>query len=362
MFSGLYRGKRVFVTGHTGFKGSWLTAWLLNLGADVGGFSIGVPTEPSNFKVLDLEKRITHFAGDIRDRKLLGDAIDSFKPEAIFHLAAQPIVRESFADPVTTFETNVMGTMNVLELLRTRPSIKAGIIITSDKCYKNLGWTWGYRENDTLGGGDPYSASKACAELIFHSYCESFLKMGSTRVATTRAGNVIGGGDWAADRIVPDTVRAWSKKKSVTVRYPKATRPWQHVLEPLGGYLWLGVKLLEGQENVNCESFNFGPMASVNQPVAALLEEMKKYWSVAEWEIEKVDEYQEASLLKLSCDKALNALGWEASLSFAETVRMTCEWYQAYYEKGGKGIYDLTMEQINNYVSIASDKGLEWTK
>jgi CDP-glucose 4,6-dehydratase len=249
MFANTYENRRVLVTGHTGFKGSWLCSWLLELGAQVAGFSLNVPTVPSNFEAIRLRERLAHFEGDIRDRNALFRVVQAFKPEMIFHLAAQSLVRLSFGDPILTFETNTLGTLNVLECLRQSAQPLAGVIITSDKCYQNQEWTWGYRENDILGGDDPYSASKACAELIFRAYDRSYYqKESKLRVATTRAGNVVGGGDWAPDRIVPDCVRAWSRGQPILIRHPHATRPWQHVLEPLSGYLWLGARLWQGEE------------------------------------------------------------------------------------------------------------------
>ena len=241
MFGHIYEGRRVFVTGHTGFKGSWLTAWLLQMGAEVAGFSDAVPTAPSHFDVIGLGGRIRDYRGDVRDRKALVEAMREFKPEIVFHLAAQALVRASYDNPADTIEVNAMGTLNVLEAVRVTPSVEAVVSITSDKAYRNDEWVWGYRETD------PYSASKGCAEIIAHSYFKSFFgdPVNAPYCATTRAGNVIGGGDWAADRIVPDCARAWSEGREVEIRSPHATRPWQHVLEPLSGYLWLGARLLD---------------------------------------------------------------------------------------------------------------------
>src|SRR5437867_3482224 len=245
MFSNVYAGRRVLVTGHTGFKGSWLCTWLLELGADIAGYSLDIPTNPSNFEILALSQRLRHYQGDVRDREQLGRVFDEFRPEIVFHLAAQSPVRRSYCDPVTTFETNAIGTMNVLECMRQRAGVGVGVIITSDKCYRNVDWTWGYRENDALGGADPYSGSKGCAELITYSYVRSFFsgRQGAAAIATARGGNVIGGGDWTEDGLVPDCVRAWSKGDAAVIRHPEATRPWQHVLDALSGYLWLGSQL-----------------------------------------------------------------------------------------------------------------------
>lgn len=361
MFDDIYKKKRVLVTGHTGFKGSWLCAWLLQLEAEVCGFSIDVPTSPSNFDVLGLKGRLKHLQGDIRNREELLGAVKEFQPDIVFHLAAQSLVRKSYKDPVTTFETNVLGTMNVLECMRQSPSIQVGVIITSDKCYRNVEWPWGYRENDLLGGEDPYSASKGCAELVIYSYINSFFQ-DSPRIASARAGNVIGGGDWAEDRIVPDAVRAWSKGKPVVIRNPDATRPWQHVLEPLSGYLWLGAKLWEENSAAVGQAFNFGPGASVNQSVAQVLSNMTNHWPGAKWKVEQIEGHnqKEATLLKLSCDKALNLLIWKAVLSFEESTAMTIEWYWNYYENGKDPMLSLTTRQINDYSSKAAAEELPW--
>ena len=364
MFAGVYQGRRVLVTGHTGFKGSWLCAWLLELGAQVAGFAVNVPTVPSNFAAIRLKERITDFVGDIRDLPVLQEAVAAFDPEIVFHLAAQSLVRRSFAEPVLTFETNALGTLNLLECLRLRPQVRVGVIITSDKCYRNQEWTWGYRENDLLGGSDPYSASKACAENIFTAYARSYCRTDQgPGIATTRAGNVIGGGDWAPDRIVPDCVRAWSGGRPALIRSPAATRPWQHVLEPLSGYLWLGAGLWQGDSKLKGESFNFGPGAEVNQSVGDLVANMALHWPGAQWEAEPQapGELKESTLLKLCCDKALNLLGWQPTLTFAETIDLTAAWYQAYYAGGGIHQYDLTVKQIKAYIRRATGKGQPWT-
>jgi CDP-glucose 4,6-dehydratase len=363
MFAKTYKNRRVLVTGHTGFKGSWLCSWLLELGSQVAGFSLNVPTEPSNFEASKLRERLAHFDGDIRDRGALSKVIEAFKPEMIFHLAAQSLVRQSFADPILTFETNTLGTLNVLECLRQSAQPLVGIIITSDKCYHNQEWIWGYRENDVLGGDDPYSASKGCAELIFRAYDRSYFQGDKgLRVATTRAGNVVGGGDWAPDRIVPDCVRAWSQGQTLRIRYPQATRPWQHVLEPLSGYLWLGARLWQGEGSLEGESFNFGPVANTNQSVIELVSSLAQHWPGAGWEVEPQDPggHRESTLLKLCCDKALNLLGWHSVLSLPETVRLTAAWYRTYYEHGDAQVRELASQQIKEYVSQAAAQGLAW--
>jgi len=360
-FSDIYKGRRVLVTGHTGFKGTWLSLWLNHLGAEVAGFSVDVPNSPSNFTLLGLENKITHYVGDIRDRVRLAQVIDEFKPEIIFHLAAQALVRKSFDDPVTTFETNTLGMVNLLDCIRTRLWIEVAVLITSDKAYRNDEWCWGYRETDALGGHDPYSGSKSCADLVAQSYFDSYFSNSSTRVAITRAGNVIGGGDWAEDRIVPDCIRAWSEDETVAVRSPQATRPWQHVLEPLGGYLWLGACLWNKKEGINGEAFNFGPDAHVNQTVAELLDEMAIHWQGGQWHVPEGFEQagHEANLLKLSCDKALFYLNWRAVLEFPDTVEFTVDWYKNWHTTR-KDIYTYTVSQIEKYSKLAQTKGVPW--
>ncbi len=362
-FSDIYRGRRVLVTGHTGFKGSWLALWLEHLGAVVAGYAVDVPSSPSNFEILGLQKRLHHYWGDIRDQDRLAEVIDEFRPEIIFHMAAQALVRRSYADPVTTFETNVMGMVNLLDCVRTRPWIRAAVLITSDKAYKNVEWCWGYRENDPLGGHDPYSGSKSCADIVAHSYFHSFFRLSPTRIAITRAGNVIGGGDWADDRIVPDCIRAWGREDPVIVRSPQATRPWQHVLEPLSGYLWLGTRLWHGDEKFNGEAFNFGPDARINQTVAELLDAMAMRWPGAQWMAPEGHEQSgsEARLLKLSCDKAQQYLGWNATLQFPETVAHTIDWYRIWHQSE-QDIYRYSLGQIESYCSLANERGLLWAR
>jgi len=359
-FGDIYRGKRVLVTGHTGFKGSWLTLWLEALGAEVAGFSIDVPTTPSNFELLGIGRRIRHYVGDVRDLAQFGAVLDEFKPNAVFHLAAQAVVRTSIEDPVATFATNVMGMVNVLEAIRRRPGINVAVLITSDKAYRNEEWHWGYRETDALGGKDPYSASKSCADLVAQAFYSSFFKNGPTRLAIARAGNVIGGGDWAADRIVPDCIRAWSSGTAVTVRSPRATRPWQHVLEPVAGYLWLGANLFM-DVSVNGEAFNFGPDAKVNQTVEQLIAEMSRRWPGSNWTVPTglEDGGKEATLLKLSCDKALAMLRWSAVLKFEETVAFTADWYAA-WQAADRDMLELSRQQIAQYVALSSRRGAPW--
>ncbi|PIR00687.1 MAG: CDP-glucose 4,6-dehydratase [Nitrospinae bacterium CG11_big_fil_rev_8_21_14_0_20_45_15] len=363
MFSETYKGRRVLVTGHTGFKGSWLCSWLLELGAEVAGYSLYLPSDPCHFSTIKLGEKIYHIEDDVRNKEALKEAFDIFKPEIVFHLAAQPLVRKSYKAPAETFETNVMGTLNVLECVRECPSMKAAVFITSDKCYENVEWLWGYRENDRLGGADPYSASKACAELILSSYMRSFFQEDGAFIATARAGNVIGGGDWAPDRIIPDCVRAWSHGNEASIRHPDATRPWQHVLEPIDGYLRLAQRLFQEDDAVRNQSFNFGPGASTNQTVGELIEELAGFWDNATWST-VVSEHgkKEAGLLKLNCDKALSLLDWSATLNFKETMSFTGEWYQAYYSKGAEAASALTVKQIKEFSARAKRDGSPWTQ
>ncbi len=360
-FRDTYQGRRVMVTGHTGFKGSWLTQWLLDLGAEVAGFSLYIPSTPSIFEVLGLERRINHYIGDIRDGAEVLAAFNDFKPEILFHLAAQAIVRVSYDEPKLTFDTNLGGTVNVLEAMRMTASLKTGVFITSDKCYENVEWEYGYREDDPLGGKDPYSASKACAEIAISSYARSFLISQKKRIASTRAGNVIGGGDWAKDRIVPDCVRAWASNEVPIIRHPSATRPWQHVLEPISGYLWLAAELDRGRNGLVGEAFNFGPDADVNQQVSCLIDEMRNTWHGHYWQQDSViGEFKsEAGLLKLCCDKSLHRLGWQAVLRFHETVEMTAQWYKSYYD-GTIDMSKLTTQQLAAYVQLGAERKAPW--
>lgn len=365
MFLDMYKGKKAFVTGHTGFKGSWLTQWLLLLGADVKGYSLYVPSKPSLFEVLKLEEKIDHFVGDIRDIDTLRKSMQDFQPNLVFHLAAQPIVRRSYNEPRLTFETNLLGTINVLESIRNTSSIRVGVFITSDKCYENVEWEYGYRETDRLGGKDPYSASKACAEIAFSAYYRSFFASdGNPRIATARAGNVIGGGDWAEDRVVPDCIKAWSENRKACVRSPDATRPWQHVLEPLSGYLCLGAKLLQEPSDINGDAFNFGPGSEVVKTVSELLNHMREKWHGVKWDIDSNSEgvKKEAGLLKLNCDKALMRLQWEPTLSFEETLDLTVKWYRKYYKEEDIDMVNFTLRQIDYYQNLAKQRGQKWAK
>lgn len=363
MFKNIYKGKKVLVTGHTGFKGSWLCSWLIELGADVYGYSNEIPSSPSHFEELNLKKKMTSIFGDVRDYDSFKSFLDIHKPEVVFHLAAQPIVRLAYSNPLDTINTNVMGVANILEISRTVNYINSLIIITSDKCYENVEWTYGYRENDRVGGEDPYSASKGAAEIIASTYMRSFFKDDRVFVATVRAGNVIGGGDWAKDRLIPDAVKSWSSNESLTIRNPLATRPWQHVLEPLSGYLQIGAELI--LKNVKCknQSFNFGPDSTINKTVDEVLTEMSKSWKSVKWETLKLkDNPKEAGLLKLSCDKAQHTINWFPTLTFEETLEFTMSWYKDFYSLDSKfNATDYTNDQIKKYVDKAKNKGILWS-
>jgi CDP-glucose 4,6-dehydratase len=357
-----FKNKKVLVTGHTGFKGSWLITWLQLMGAEVSGISLDPLSYPSHFEVGNMKKSIRDLRIDIRDNVSIEKALIEIKPDFVFHLAAQALVRKSYLNPLETWETNVMGTLNVLEALRKYDSPCSCVIITSDKCYDNVEWIWGYRENDVLGGPDPYSASKGAAELAIKSHIKSYFPKHSSqvRIVSARAGNVIGGGDWSEDRIIPDCVKAWSSNHSVDLRNPNATRPWQHVLEPLSGYLTLAVKLVENPD-LHGEPFNFGPLANQNHSVLELVQKMSEFWDLVKWQDvskKKTGPY-ESGLLKLNCDKALALLNWTAVLGFEETVKLTSEWYKSYYSHP-KDILHTTLDQIKHYQSIAKNKGLEW--
>ena len=366
MFNNIYKNKKVLITGNTGFKGSWLTLWLLKLGAKVYGISNNIPTTPSLFEELKLNHRITYYEKDIRDIESIKNIVDEIEPDFIFHLAAQALVSLSYSDPVDTISTNVIGVMNILETLRTLNRQCIGIIITSDKCYDNVEWIWGYKETDILGGKDIYSGSKGAAELVFKSYYHSFFNKDGCqiKVATARAGNVIGGGDWAKDRIVPDCMRAWNEKKTVEIRSPNSTRPWQHVLEPLSGYLTLGQKIAEGGVSSG-ESFNFGPLSQYNHTVVKLLADLSQYWDhknpAESYKIRDNNVFHEGGLLKLNCDKSLYLLKWLPTLDYEKLIEFTGSWYYEYYNKQDN-ILNLSLSQIEEYEKNAIEKEIEWAR
>jgi len=369
VFENIYQGKTILITGDTGFKGSWLSIWLKLLGAKVVGYSAYLPSNPCLFSACNINNHIKHIQGDIRDYDALKKVFKQYEFDFVFHLAAQPIVTRAYLDPKATFETNILGTVNVLECVRKFSDNAVAVMITSDKCYKNMGWSWGYRETDHLGGNDPYSASKACAELVCQSYVKSFSDRpkNAFSMATARAGNVIGGGDWAIDRIIPDCIRAWSNNKAVYIRNPKATRPWQHVLEPLSGYLWLAQKLSQSNR-LNGESFNFGPDYKDSASVGELIKIFSKYFGGNnKWRYLNKAEPKESMFLKVSSDKALKYLDWYAVLPFSDTIKMTAEWYKNYYKKHsntsrskGSEILDFTIGQIKSYIDEAQKNNLKW--
>jgi len=357
----IYQGKKVLVTGHTGFKGSWLSIWLKELGADVYGYSLAPYSEMDNFVKCKLEDQIHHQEGDVRDAAKLKKYVEDVQPDFAFHLAAQPLVLLSYTDPARTFDTNLMGTVNFFEAVRATPSVKVAVNVTTDKCYDNKEWVWGYRENDPMGGNDPYSASKGCSELITNSYYKSFFeKEGTCNIASARAGNVIGGGDWALDRIVPDYFRAVKNNQKLEIRNPYATRPWQHVLEPLSGYLNLGAELfLKGK----CFSggWNFGPEDSTNYSVKELVDCILNSHSDGGYVIpENSDKLQEAILLKLDISKALCYLKWRSVLNFKETVEFTLHGYLADLDISND-TYKSRIEQIALYKQKAAAKEICWS-
>lgn len=366
LFGGCYLGKKVIVTGNTGFKGSWLTMWLLEMGAEVIGISKDIPTQPrSIFEEVQLESRIRYVEQDIRDSAALRQLFEEIKPDFVFHLAAQAIVINSYVDPVDTMSTNVMGTVHVLEALRHLSNPCIAVMITSDKCYDNVEWLWGYRETDAVGGKDPYSASKGAAELMIKTYYHSFFSKADSniRIAVVRAGNVIGGGDWAEKRIVPDCIVAWKKGESVDIRSPRATRPWQHVLEPLSGYLLVGHQLFQNPK-ISGEAFNFGPNADQDKTVVELIDALAQHWdgsTANKYKVFENSNFHEAGLLKLNCDKALAILKWKPVMSFEETTRFTAHWYKEEHLNGGD-MYEYTANQLKEYTSLAMGRQMIWCK
>jgi CDP-glucose 4,6-dehydratase len=366
-FSNAYRKRRVFVTGHTGFKGSWLTAWLLELGADVTGYALPPPTTPALFDQLGLAQRIRHVEADVRHLARLRQELEHAQPEFVFHLAAQPLVRLSYREPADTFSTNVMGTVNLLEAVRLANRPCTVIIVTTDKCYENREWHHSYSEQDRLGGHDPYSASKGAAELVVDAYRRSFFANGKVdiRVASARAGNVLGGGDWALDRILPDCIRALQRAEAIRVRNKVSTRPWQHVLEPLSGYLTLGAQLAgvsTSDLKANLASaFNFGPPITANRTVAELVQEVLQHWP-GRWEdVGDATAVHEAGRLNLSTDKAFHLLKWEAAWSFEQTIAHTVRWYRETSQSPDR-VVAVTADQIASYTNDARARKISWTR
>lgn len=350
-----WAGRSVFVTGHTGFKGSWLSSWLLDMGAIVTGYALAPPTQPSAFVEFCLESRLhRHIVGDIADLALLGKVMADTQPSVVIHLAAQPLVRRSYEFPVETYATNVMGTVHVLESARNQASVRAVLNVTTDKCYQNNEWHWGYRETDQLGGHDPYSNSKACSELVAQAYRSSFLADRQVGLATARSGNVLGGGDWAADRIVPDAIAAFQSDTVLQVRNPAATRPWQHVLEPLAGYLMLCEQLTQDSTGIS-GAWNFGPRYEDVLPVSRLVSELAEFWGPdARWSADPDFSLHEAGYLKLDSSKSAEGLGWRPQWTIREGLLETVKWYKALND--GTDMYKFTLAQIRKYQESASGK------
>lgn len=349
-----WQGKRVLITGHTGFKGSWLSLWLQSMEAQVVGYALAPPTTPSLFEVADVAQGMTSIIGDIRDLAHLKTVFAKHQPEIVIHMAAQPLVRYSYIEPVETYSTNVMGTVNLFEAVRATPSVKAVINVTTDKCYENKEWAWGYRENEAMGGFDPYSSSKGCAELVTAAYRNSYFHSDKyathgVSIASARAGNVIGGGDWAEDRLIPDIMRAISQGKPVNIRNPHATRPWQHVLEPLSGYLVLAEKLYTEGANY-AEGWNFGPNDEDAESVQWIVEKLTQSWGEgASWVLDGGDHPHEAHYLKLDCSKAKARLNWYPRWHLDVALENIVEWQHAY--QSSKEIKTVTLEQIQRYVN-----------
>lgn len=360
-FHNAFEGNKVLVTGHTGFKGTWMTMWLQELGAEVVGVADGIPTDPAHFVAAGLDTTVrTHWI-DVVDTEAVTQVIADEAPDFVFHLAAQALVHASYVDPIRTYSVNVLGQANVLEGLRRLSAPCVAVMITSDKCYENVETYHGYREDDRLGGADPYSASKAAAEIIVSSHTRSFFADSPVRIATARAGNVVGGGDWSADRLVPDVARAWSRGEPVTIRRPQSTRPWQHVLEPLSGYLQLAAELTRRPE-LHGESFNFGPPSAAVNTVREVVTALQRHFVSLDLTIDETQaHFPEAGLLKLACDKALSLLGWTCVLDFDETMEMTADWYRRFYEDGPDGIDGYSRRQLSEYTELAAERGLTWT-
>ena len=360
LFNGVYKNKTVLVTGHTGFKGSWLCFWLKQMGANVIGYALEAPTTPNHFELLNLD--IISIIGNIKDLDHLNAVFQTYKPDIVFHLAAQALVKYSYENPIETYETNVIGTLKVFETCKNA-NTKAIINITSDKAYENKEWIWGYKETDPLGGYDPYSSSKGCADILTNSYRNSFFnpkdykKTHNTLLASCRAGNVIGGGDWAKDRLITDIMLSISQNKKVEIRNPNATRPWQHVLEPLSGYLYIGQKLLEEKIEF-AEAWNFGPNDEGNITVENVLKSVKKYWNKLDYEIKSNSEFHEANLLKLDCTKANIILKWNSVWNNSTTIEKTVNWYKNFYENNKI----LTSQDLMVYILDAKEKGISWAK
>jgi CDP-glucose 4,6-dehydratase len=349
MLSQTFQNRSVFVTGHTGFKGSWLSIWLSQMGAKVTGFSLAPETEPNLFDSAAIEQKVASHIGDVRNFEALKNALATSNPDLIIHMAAQPLVRRSYREPVETMETNFNGTLNLLEAVRLRNKPCAVVVVTTDKCYRNEEQVWGYREHDPLGGDDPYSASKAAAEILVHSYRQSFFSADNQiRLASVRGGNVIGGGDWSEDRILPDLVRALNRGDSLEVRSPKAIRPWQHVLELLRGYLLVAARLLTSDDRKWCSTWNFGPLPGQDVPVGELVDQFCNIWGDGSWiDASRPNQLHEANILRLAIDKSVSELGWRPTWTVHEAVERTALWYRDYHS--GRGALDLVLNDIATF-------------
>lgn len=346
-----WRGRRVFLTGHTGFKGSWMSLWLQSLDAEVTGYALKPPTSPSLFEEANVCLGMHSIEGDIRDLELFRRSMQEARPEIVIHMAAQPLVRYSYQNPVETYATNVMGTVHMLEAVRSTPSVHAVVNVTTDKCYENKEWVWGYREDEPMGGSDPYSNSKGCAELVTYAYRRSFFQKGEIALASARAGNVIGGGDWAADRLVPDILRAFERNQPVVIRNPHSTRPWQHVLEPLSGYLTLAQKLYEEGEDW-AEGWNFGPNEDDARPVQWIVDRLAKKWGGdASWELDSRENPHEANYLKLDISKAKSRLNWHPRWNLDEALGRVTDWYRAWLAR--EDMHEHCLHQIRQYNATA---------
>lgn len=343
-----WKEKKVYLTGHTGFKGSWLSLWLQSMGAMVKGYSLEPNTDPSLFEIAKVAHNMESEIGDIRNLEKLQKIMASFDPDIVIHMAAQPLVRLSYKEPVETFATNVMGTVNVLESAKSCKNLKAIVSVTTDKCYENKEWPWGYRENDPMGGHDPYSSSKGCAELVTSSYRRSFFNTPDTAyLASARAGNVIGGGDWAVDRLIPDILKAFEESKPVTIRNPLSTRPWQHVLEPLSGYLILAEKLYKDGDNFD-QAWNFGPNDADCQPVSKILDKLVNNWGKdAHWQLYEKNNPHEAGFLKLDCSKARTRLGWQPRWNLDHTLELIVNWHKGWL--AGENMQNKCLQEIADY-------------